>query len=226
MSLYRSIDGTYTFYLNTHLPSTASEGDADALPTYEVYEEDTDTTILSGSMAKLNDAGTLGQFVKKITLSAANGFEAGKIYGVRMRALVETVPMCKTEVFGIWPSTIPSTIGIDGVPVIYVEGPFILEVIGSGTGGLIRRSAGDPLAVAVTLKAGRRRINLAGKTPTAQMLDSAGASAAAVTAAKSYDAGGEITLSATVPAEPGIYRVTVKPSSTDWTYGPLLVEVV
>ena len=108
MSSDRPINGYKTIYLNTHSPSTAEEADADALPTYRVYEENTDTPILTGTMAKLDDANTLGQYVARIALTTGNGFEEGKEYAARMRALVETIPMNKTETFGIAASAVQS----------------------------------------------------------------------------------------------------------------------
>ena len=56
--------------------------DADAVPIYLIYENETATRVAYGSMAKLNDANTVGWYSEAVTLSAANGYEAGKSYNV------------------------------------------------------------------------------------------------------------------------------------------------
>jgi hypothetical protein len=82
------IDGLLTFTVNTHSPTTGAETDADAAPAYRVYERETGTAILTGTMALFDDANTVGFYSEEITLSAANGFEEGKMYTVRIRAVV------------------------------------------------------------------------------------------------------------------------------------------
>jgi len=102
------IDDVLVFYANTHDPATAGEVDADAAPSYEVYERETGTPILTGNMALINDAGTVGQYSESITLSAANGFEVGKNYGIRKRAVVDGVAANETDVFRVV-DTLPIT---------------------------------------------------------------------------------------------------------------------
>jgi len=82
------IDDLLTFVVNTHTPSTGAAVDADAAPTYRVYEDETGTAILTGSTALLDDANTVGQYSEQITLSAANGLEVGKCYTIRVSATV------------------------------------------------------------------------------------------------------------------------------------------
>ena len=81
------LDDTFVFTVNMHLV-TGAESDADAAPTYRVYEMTTDTPILTGTMAKLDDANTVGLYAATLTLSAANGFEVGKSYTVREHATI------------------------------------------------------------------------------------------------------------------------------------------
>lgn len=81
------IDDAVTFAVNTHSTSGA-ESDADSAPTYRIYEDETGTPLLTGTMALLDDANTVGFYSEQITLSAANGFERGKSYTVRIRAVV------------------------------------------------------------------------------------------------------------------------------------------
>jgi len=82
------IDDLLTFTTQTQSFSTGAETDADAAPSYRVYEDETGTPILTGTMALLDDANTIGFYSEQITLSAANGFEKGKSYNVRIRAVV------------------------------------------------------------------------------------------------------------------------------------------
>ena len=82
------IDDLVTFTVNTHDPSTGAATDADAAPPYRVYEDETGTAILTGTMALLDDANTVGFYSEQITLSSANGFEKGKTYNVYVSAAV------------------------------------------------------------------------------------------------------------------------------------------
>ncbi len=77
-----------TFYAQTHDPATGGEVDADAPPTYRIYEEETTTPILTGTMALLDDVNTVGYYSEQVACSVGNGFEEGKSYNVRMRAAV------------------------------------------------------------------------------------------------------------------------------------------
>lgn len=84
----KEIDDPLVFYANTHDPSDGSASDADSPPTYRVYEQETGTAILTGSMALLDTANTTGFYSESITLSAANGLEEGKNYGIYIEAAV------------------------------------------------------------------------------------------------------------------------------------------
>jgi len=81
---------TFTAQVNT---GTGVAADADALPTYKIYEELTNTEIASGTMAKQDDAGTTGYYVKKIETTTANGFETLKTYTIRIEATLATLPL-------------------------------------------------------------------------------------------------------------------------------------
>jgi hypothetical protein len=97
------IDDLLTFTVNTHDPDTTGNPakDADSVPTYRVYEDETGTPLLTGSMAKLDDANTTGFYSEQITLSAANGFEKGKCYNIRIEATVDTIVGVTTRNFQI-----------------------------------------------------------------------------------------------------------------------------
>lgn len=87
----RFVDDVYTFYAVTTKFDTGVATDADAVPAYRVYEEETGTPILTGNMALLDSANTAGLYSEQITLSAANGFEVGKSYCVHIAATVNSV---------------------------------------------------------------------------------------------------------------------------------------
>jgi len=79
-----------TFSIATHDPDTGVSTDAAEWPTYRVYEDDSDTAILTGNMEKIDDANTTGAYRKKIACTAANGFENGKSYTVWISATVNS----------------------------------------------------------------------------------------------------------------------------------------
>lgn len=85
------IDDLLTFTITTHRFDTGAVTDATGNPAYRVYEDETGTAILTGSMAKLDDTNTTGFYSEQITLSAANGFEVGKSYSVYVEATVNSV---------------------------------------------------------------------------------------------------------------------------------------
>jgi len=85
------IDDYVTFACNTHVVTTGVGTDADSVPTYRIYEDETGTAILTGSMAKLDDANTVGFYSERIQATAANGFETGKCYTVYITATVDSV---------------------------------------------------------------------------------------------------------------------------------------
>lgn len=91
MSAIGHIDDTFTFYAVTTRFDTGAATDADAVPAYRVYEEETGTAILTGNMALLDSSNTAGLYSEQITLSAANGFEVGKRYGIYISATVNSV---------------------------------------------------------------------------------------------------------------------------------------
>ena len=78
-----------TFSVTTHDPDTGVLTDADSAPAYRIYEDETATAILTGAMAKLDNASTTGFYTELIACTAANGFEAGKSYTVYIEATVD-----------------------------------------------------------------------------------------------------------------------------------------
>lgn len=87
----RYIDDVYTFYAETTKFDTGVATDADSAPTYRIYEEETATPLLTGTMALLDSTNTAGFYSEQVTLSAANGFEVGKCYCVYIAGTVNSV---------------------------------------------------------------------------------------------------------------------------------------
>ncbi len=82
------ISDNLVFTVPTHDPTTGALTDADAVPDYWVYEDETGTAILNSVMAKLDDANTTGFYSELIACSEANGFETGKTYTIYIEATV------------------------------------------------------------------------------------------------------------------------------------------
>ncbi|AIE86987.1 hypothetical protein [Fimbriimonas ginsengisoli] len=110
------IDDTFTFWAQTTQASTGSAFDATGSPSYRIYEETTDTPILTGSLALQDDANTVGFYRGQATLSAANGFEVGKCYCVRVAATVDAIAQAgMVERFVVRPAVATSVWGaLDG----------------------------------------------------------------------------------------------------------------
>jgi hypothetical protein len=76
------------FSICTHDPDTGVLTDADSAPAYRIYEDETATAILTGTLATLDTANTTGFYTELIAVTAANGFESGKNYTVYIEATV------------------------------------------------------------------------------------------------------------------------------------------
>jgi len=84
-----TIEDNLTFSITTHDPDSGVLYDATGSPAYRVYEDETSTPILTGSMSKLDDASTTGFYTELIACTAANGFENGKTYTIYITATVD-----------------------------------------------------------------------------------------------------------------------------------------
>jgi len=83
------IGNNLKFSICTHDPDTGVLTDADAAPTYLIYEDETAVAILTGNMAILDTANTTGFYSELIACTVANGFENGKTYTVYIEATVD-----------------------------------------------------------------------------------------------------------------------------------------
>ncbi len=87
--MYRKLADIITLDFTTHLPTTGGVSDADALPTVEVFEDDTDTTLAGATVTKR--VGKTGNYRVAVVATTANGFEVGKSYNVVVTAIVGTI---------------------------------------------------------------------------------------------------------------------------------------
>ena len=78
------------FSIACHDPDTGVLTDADSAPTYRIYEDETATPILTGTMTKLDDAGTTGFYTELIACTSGAGFENGKTYTIYIEATVDS----------------------------------------------------------------------------------------------------------------------------------------
>lgn len=83
-----NLENNLTFSICSHHPDTGALTNADANPSYRVYEDETTTPILTGTLARLDSANTTGFYSEQIACTAANGFETGKSYTVYIEAVV------------------------------------------------------------------------------------------------------------------------------------------
>jgi len=84
------LDEVVTFDVVTHNPANGAVSDADSGPTYDVFEDATDTPILDDQTLTKRTALT-GNYRGTFTASAANGFEAGKWYNAIATATVNSI---------------------------------------------------------------------------------------------------------------------------------------
>jgi hypothetical protein len=85
-----SINDIVPFDVTTHHPSTGAVTDADAAPTFSVFEEATDTPILA-NQAMTKRTSLDGNYRGSISVTAANGFEADKWYSVIVTGIVNSI---------------------------------------------------------------------------------------------------------------------------------------
>jgi len=84
-----TLENNLTFSITTHDPDTGVLTDAAAAPAYRLYEDETAAPILTGNLAKLDDANTTGFYTELVACTAGNGFETGKSYTIYITATVD-----------------------------------------------------------------------------------------------------------------------------------------
>ena len=114
------LDEVVHFDVVTHNVSTGAVSDADSTPTFDVFEEATDTPIVSATNFTKRTSLT-GNYRGTFTASAANGFEVGKWYNIVASATVNSVA-AKTiaHSFRIIPAE--SSAGVQKVDLTHIGG--------------------------------------------------------------------------------------------------------
>ena len=136
------IGDNLTFSICTHDPDTGALTDADFAPGYYIYEDETATAILDGTMAKLDDANTTGFYTQQIACTTALGFEAGKSYTIYIQATVDSDMGGISYGFTIRTKYVEGTITLEQalqVLLAYVAG----EATGGGTTTITFRDTED-----------------------------------------------------------------------------------
>jgi len=90
------LDEVILLDVDTFDPATGAPSNADSTPSCKVYEEITDTAIISGSMVLRTS--TTGEYRMQVSVTSGNGFEVGKWY----------TPKCTATVGGLEGRAIPS----------------------------------------------------------------------------------------------------------------------
>ncbi len=94
------IDDFLTFYVNSHA-ATGVATDADAVPPYRIYEDETGAAIANANMALLDAANTAGFYSERIQLQAVTGFEKGKQYVIYISVTVGGIEGTQHHTFQI-----------------------------------------------------------------------------------------------------------------------------
>lgn len=148
MSELIPIDEVVHLDVITSNPATGAAIDADSAPTFDVFEEGTDTPILDDQTMTKRTSLT-GNYRGSITCSTANGFEAGKWYSVVVTAIVDSTT-AKAVVKSFRCAPAESQAGVPKVDTAYLAGTSQTArdigasvLLSSGTGtGQIKISSG------------------------------------------------------------------------------------
>ena len=134
-----------TFYVNTYTYATGAAVDADAVPGYRVYENETTAPLLTGSMALLDDVDTVGFYSETIAVTTANGFEVGKCYAVRITCVVAGATLVELQTFQVGvvlEATQPAITWGQQKIVANVDSEGALDIINAHATGIGTRTAG------------------------------------------------------------------------------------
>jgi hypothetical protein len=122
------LNETVYFDVVTNSPTGGQIQNADATPTFSVYEEATDTALVNYTNTAMNlRSGKTGLYRGSFTANDANGFHAGSYYSVVAQAIVDTVVgQCVALSFRI--SAPESSIGSPDVNVTgFINKPVLMQ---------------------------------------------------------------------------------------------------
>jgi hypothetical protein len=205
------IDDLLTFVVNTQVFATGVATDADSVPTYRVYEDETTTPILTGSMALLDSANTAGFYSEQITLSAANGFEKGKCYSIYIAATVSSVAGATHRTFQIQAEV--DTVSLAGQAVTAAAGVTFPSSVASPTNITAGTITNVGTVTSVTNRVTANTDELAGQTVTA----AAGVTFPSSVASPTNITAGTITNVGTVTTVATVTNLTNAPTNGDLT---------
>jgi len=114
------IDDFLTFYVNSHA-TTGAATDADGVPPYRIYEDETGAAIANANMALLDAANTAGFYSERIQLQAVTGYEKGKQYVIYISVTVGGIEGTQHHTFQIEAEVDANTVS-DGVDVTSISG--------------------------------------------------------------------------------------------------------
>lgn len=174
------IDDNLTFYATTSRFDTGNGTDADSAPTYRVYEEETATPLLTGSMALLDSTNTAGFYSEQIALTTANGFERSKCYAIYIAGTVNSVNGVDYRTFQVGAKV--NTVAISGD----ITAADNLEAAADGTG--YNLGGGSIVAASVTGAVGSVTGNVGGNVTGSVGSVAAGGITAASIATDAIDA--------------------------------------
>ncbi len=161
------IDDYLTFPANTHRADTGEATDGDGVPTYRIFEDETGIPILTGSMAKLDDANTTGFYTERIQLTAANDFEIGKSYTIYVEVTVNSVVGTMAHTFQM-----KAEVSLDGNTNQSGDGYAIVNNATYGNAKLVRSTTpANTLDVSATGEAGVDVIKISGDATAADDLE-------------------------------------------------------
>ena len=107
------IDEFLTFAITTSQFSSGAGIDATDSPAYAIYEDETAAEVVSGTLAKLDDAGSIGFYTERVQLTDAN-FDAGKMYTIYITATVDAVAGTTSHAFKMRAAPIALTTDVTG----------------------------------------------------------------------------------------------------------------
>jgi hypothetical protein len=124
-----NIGDTLTFYVETTQFATGNALDADANPTFRIYQNQ--TVIFSGSMALLDGGNTAGFYSQQVSLTAGNSFATGSQYAIYKQATVSGVTGASYDTFQILAPVVAS---VSGQVIATVTGTVVVGTNNDKTG--------------------------------------------------------------------------------------------
>lgn len=165
------IDDIIRVHKQTSSVTTGAATDADAAPTWRVYEDDTATPVTTGSFSTLN--AQTGFYVAALTLAALIGYEKGKTYAIRSQATVGGVIGADVDSFQIEAEVDANSVSVtvNANPVALAAGAITTATITDGAFSSAKFGAGFITAGSFSGNALAGMAVTVGATARAQIVD-------------------------------------------------------